>query len=164
MIVMIMGVAGSGKTTVGQALATATRWEFSDADWFHSAAAKKKMSQGEPLTDEDRAPWLQRLREAIAQWLQLEKNVIFACSGLKASYRQLLWVDDPRVKLVYLQGSYELIEQRLRDRIGHFLQADLLASQFDTLEAPTDPDTIYIDISQNLGAIVQQIIQHLHIN
>lgn len=163
MIVILMGVAGSGKTTIGQALAAATNWEFSDADWFHSSTAKEKMSRGEPLTDSDRQPWLQSLQQAIAQWLQVDKNVILACSALKVSYRQILCNDDPRVKLVYLQGNYELIEQRLRDRLGHFMKASLLPSQFDTLEAPTPTEAVYIDISQDLGAIVQQIRNFLNI-
>jgi gluconokinase len=157
MIIIIMGVAGSGKTTIGQAFAAAMEWEFSDADWFHSSTAKEKMSRAEPLTDTDRQPWLQSLQNAIAQWLQADKNVILACSALKASYRQILHVDDPRVKLVYLHGSYELIEQRLRDRLGHFMKANLLQSQFDTLEVPTPCEALYIDISQDLEAIVQEI-------
>jgi len=163
MIILLMGVAGSGKTTIGQALAAATGWEFSDADWFHSAAATEKMSRGEPLTDVYRLPWLQTLQTAIAQWLQADKNVILACSALKTSYRQILCIDDSRVKLVYLQGNYELIEQRLRDRLGHFMQVNLLQSQFDTLEAPTPAEAIYIDISQDLGAIVQQIRNYLNV-
>lgn len=119
------------------------------------------MNRGEPLTDTDRAPWLQTMREAIAQWLQADKNAILACSALKVSYRQILCYDDPRVKLVYLQGSYGLIEQRLRDRIGHFMKADLLQSQFETLEEPTAAEAIYIDISQNLEAIIQEIKDYL---
>jgi gluconokinase len=156
-----MGVAGSGKTSVGQALADATGWEFHDADSFHSAAAKEKMSRGESLSDTDRTPWLQTMGDAIAQWLQAEKNTILGCSALKASYRQILGTDDPRVKLVYLKGSYELIDQRLRDRIGHFMKVDLLQSQFNTLEEPTDAEAIYIDISQNLEAIVEEITNYL---
>lgn len=156
-----MGVAGSGKTSVGQALAAATGWEFHDADSFHSAAAKDKMGRGEPLTDTDRTPWLQTMEEAIAQWLQAEKNTILACSALKASYRQILYCDDPRVRLVYLQGSYELIDQRLSDRISHFMKPNLLQSQFDTLEEPTPAEAIYIDISQDLKAIVQEIQNYL---
>lgn len=163
MIILIMGVAGAGKTTIGQALAAATEWEFSDADWFHSAAAREKMSRGEPLTDADRQPWLQTIQTAIAQWLQADKNVILACSALKANYRQLLCSNDPRVKLVYLQGNYQLIEQRLRDRQDHFMKANLLQSQFDNLEAPTPTEAIYIDISQDLGAIVQQIRTSLNV-
>lgn len=156
-----MGVAGSGKTSVGQALADVTGWEFHDADSFHSVAAKDKMSRGEPLTDADRTPWLQTMGEAIAQWLQAEKNTILACSALKASYRQILSADDPRVKLVYLKGGYELIDQRLRDRISHFMKPNLLQSQFDTLEEPTPAEAIYIDISQDLEAIVQEIKNYL---
>ncbi|MBD2493402.1 gluconokinase [Nostoc sp. FACHB-280] len=163
MIILIMGVAGAGKTTIGQALVAATGWEFCDADWFHSTAAKTKMSRGEALTDVDRQPWLQSLQTAIAQWLQAEKNVILACSALKASYRDLLWNHDPRVKLVYLTGSYELIAERLRDRHSHFMPANLLQSQFDTLEAPTPQEAIYIDISQDLGAILPQIRNSLNV-
>ncbi|MBU7581407.1 MAG: gluconokinase [Nostoc sp. TH1S01] len=163
MIILIMGVAGAGKTTIGQALAAVTGWEFCDADWFHSIAAKTKMSRGEALTDVDRQPWLQSLQTAIAQWLAADKNVILACSALKASYRHILCGDDPRVKLVYLTGNYELIAQRLRDRHGHFMKANLLQSQFDTLEVPTPAEAVYIDISQDLGAIVQQIRNSLNI-
>ncbi|MBE9006907.1 gluconokinase [Fortiea sp. LEGE XX443] len=163
MIVILMGVAGSGKTTIGQALAATIEWEFCDADWFHSTTAKEKMNRGEPLTDVDRQPWLQSLQTAIAQWLQEKKNVILACSTLKASYRQILCNNDPQVKLVYLQGSYELIEQRLRDRLGHFMNANLLQSQFDTLEVPTAGEAIYIDISQDLEAIVQEIRNFLRV-
>lgn len=163
MIVILMGVAGSGKTTIGSALAAATAWEFSDADWFHSDTAKEKMNRGEALTDVDRLPWLQTLQTAIAQWLQTDKNVILACSALKASYRQFLGSDNPRVKLVYLVGSYELIEARLRDRLGHFMKANLLTSQFDALEAPTPDEALYIDIAQDLEAIVLQIRTCLHV-
>lgn len=162
MIVILMGVAGSGKTTIGITLATATGWEFSDADSFHSLAATEKMARGEPLTDADRIPWLQTMQKAIAQWLQDDKNVILACSALKSNYRQMLYYDHPRVILVYLKGSYELIYQRLRDRIGHFMKAELLQSQFETLEEPTPAEAIYIDISQDLAAIVQDIKNHLN--
>ncbi|NEU79525.1 gluconokinase [Nostoc sp. UIC 10630] len=161
MIVILMGVAGSGKTTIGQALADATGWEFSDADSFHSGAAKEKMAKGEPLTDIDRTPWLQIMQNSITQWLQEEKNVILACSALKASYRQMLYCDHPQVHLFYLKGSYELIEQRLHNRIGHFMKAGLLQSQFKTLEEPTQAEAIYIDISQNLEVIVQEIKNYL---
>ncbi|QXE23980.1 gluconokinase [Richelia sinica FACHB-800] len=158
-----MGVAGTGKTTVGQAFAAATGWEFHDADSFHSAVAKEKMSRGEALTDTDRIPWLQTMGERIAQCLQADESVILACSALKARYRQILYCNDPRVKLVYLQGSYELIEQRLCDRIDHFMKANLLQSQFDVLEAPTAEEAIYIDISQDVDVIVQEIKNYLRI-
>lgn len=156
-----MGVAGSGKSTVGQALAAATGWEFYDADSFHSAAAKEKMNRGEPLTDTDRVPWLNMMQEHITQWLQADKNAILACSALKASYRRILYCDNPQVKLVYLKGSYELIEQRLRARTNHFMNPNLLQSQFDILEEPTDAESIYIDISQDLETIVQEITKYL---
>jgi len=156
-----MGVSGSGKTTVGKALAAATGWEFNDADCFHSDAAKEKMSEGEPLTDTDRAPWLQRMGKVIAQWLQEDRNVILPCSALKASYRQILYCYHPQVNLVYLKGSYELIEERLYSRLDHFMKANLLHSQFSTLEEPISEEAIYIDISQNLEDIVQQIMDYL---
>jgi gluconokinase len=163
MIVILMGVAGSGKTTVGQALAAATGWEFSDADLFHSAAALEKMGRGEPLTEADRTPWLETMQNAIARWLQEDKNVILACSALKSSYRQILGGDDPRVKFIYLKGSYDLIQQRLRDRVGHFMKADLLPSQFDTLEEPTATQAFYVDISQSLEAIIHDITNFLNV-
>lgn len=163
MIVIVMGVAGSGKTTVGQALAAATGWEFSDADLFHSATALEKMARGESLTDEDRTPWLETMQDAIALWLKENKNIILACSALKASYRQILGGDDSRVKFIYLRGSYELIQQRLRDRIGHFMKADLLPSQFDTLEEPTATQAFYVDISQNLEKIIDDITTFINV-
>jgi gluconokinase len=163
MIVILMGVAGSGKTTVGQALAAVKGWEFSDADLFHSAAALEKMSRGEPLTDADRTPWLETMQNAIARWLQEDKNVILACSALKSTYRQILGGDDSRVKFIYLKGSYDLIQQRLRDRVGHFMKADLLPSQFDTLEEPNATQAFYVDISQNLEAIIHDITNFLNV-
>ena len=161
MIAIIMGVSGSGKSTVGQAVASAKGWEFYDADSFHSAAAKEKMSRGEALTDTDRTPWLNIMQEHITQWLQADKNAILACSALKASYRQILYCDDPRVKLVYLKGSHELIKQRLLKRPAHFMNPNLLQSQFDTLEEPTEDESIYIDISQDLEIIVLEIKKYL---
>ena len=164
MIVIIMGVAGSGKSTVGQALAAETGEEFYDADSFHSVAAKEKMNRGQPLTDTDRTPWLNMMQKHITQWLQADKNAILACSALKASYRQILYCDDPRVKLIYLKGSYELIEQRLRGRTGHFMNPNLLQSQFDILEEPTEEESLYIDISQDLETIIQKIKNYLHLH
>jgi len=161
MIVILMGVSGSGKTTVGKAIASAMEWEFSDADCFHSDAAKEKMSRGEPLTDTDRAPWLQQIGESIAQWLQEDRNVILSCSALKASYRQVLFCYHPQVHLVYLKGSYKLIEERLHNRLDHFMKADLLHSQFSTLEEPSQAEAIYIDISQDLEQIVREIRNYL---
>ncbi|MGC2110034.1 MAG: gluconokinase [Candidatus Korobacteraceae bacterium] len=135
MILVIMGVAGIGKTTVGQALAHDLHWRFVDADTYHSAANVAKMHAGIPLTDADREPWLASLHEAIVGWLARDENVVLACSALKASYRSDLVVS-PEVKLVYLRGELELVASRLAARQGHYMNPDLLQSQFDALEEP----------------------------
>ncbi|MGB7555746.1 MAG: gluconokinase, partial [Candidatus Korobacteraceae bacterium] len=141
MIIILMGVSGVGKTTIGKALAQELHWRFAEGDDFHSAANIAKMHAGIPLTDEDRAPWLQSLRSAITRWLAAGENVVLACSALKASYRETLQVA-PEVKFVYLRGSFELIAQRLASRHGHYMNPHLLRSQFDTLEEPIDTVTI----------------------
>jgi gluconokinase len=163
MIVILMGVSGSGKTTIGQAFATTFSWVFQDADSFHSAEAKAKMRQGIPLTDAERQPWLETLQNAIAQWIDDETNVVLACSALKSQYREILRCDRPQVKLIYLQGSYDLIAQRLRDRQGHFMKVDLLKSQFATLEEPSLTEAVYVDISKDLTTIIQAIKQGIGI-
>jgi gluconokinase len=161
MIILLMGVAGSGKTTIGQKVATRMGWEFSDADSFHSEAAVAKMGRGEPLTDDDRAPWLELLRHTIESWLAAEQNVVLACSALKIRYRQVLQCDDPSVKLVYLKGSYDLLAERLRDRSNHFMKVELLNSQLTILEEPSPAEALHVDISQNEESIVQQIYNYL---
>jgi len=154
MIILIMGVAGAGKTTVGRALAERLHWRFVDADDYHSQANVAKMHAGIPLTDEDRAPWLQSLRGAILAWLKAGENVLLACSALKASYRDVLVVS-PDVKLVYLQISMELAAERLAARHGHYMNPHLIRSQFETLEEPHDAVTI--DASQPTESIVAGI-------
>ncbi len=149
-----MGVSGVGKTTVGQALAEQLGWRFADADRFHSAANVAKMRAGIPLDDADRAPWLQSLHDAIAGWLAAAESVVLACSALKAAYRRELLVG-PEVKLVYLHGDVSLIAQRLGERHGHYMNPELLRSQFDTLEAPTD--AISLDVSEQVPEIVATI-------
>ena len=155
MIILIMGVSGSGKTTVGKLLADSLQWEFSDADAFHSPENVEKMRQGIPLSEADRKPWLQDLQTTIQQWLQENKNVVLACSALKDSYRQFLLVDRDRIKLVYLKGSYELIQKRLQERHNHYMSEKLLDSQFDTLEEPLD--AISIDVAASPQVIVKNI-------
>ncbi|MGB8770905.1 MAG: gluconokinase [Candidatus Korobacteraceae bacterium] len=154
MIIILMGVSGVGKTTIGRALAEELHWRFAEGDDFHSAANIAKMHAGTPLTDEDRAPWLQSLRDAITGWLASGENVVLACSALKASYRETLRVSS-EVKFVYLHASFELIAQRLALRKGHYMNADLLRSQFDTLEEPKDVPTI--DASLPVKQIVNEI-------
>lgn len=155
MIILILGVSGSGKTTIGQQLAATLHWQFQDADDFHPAANIEKMRHGIPLTDGDRAPWLLALQQAITLWLQTNTNTVLACSALKARYRQQLIQSSMQVKQVYLKGSFALIQQRLQQRQGHYMRADLLQSQFDTLEEPED--ALWIDIDQSSAAIVAQI-------
>lgn len=137
MILLIMGVTAAGKTTVGRALAEQLHWRFADADDYHSAANIAKMRAGIPLTDEDRAPWLQSLRTAILQWIAAGENAVLACSALKASYRDILLVS-PEVKLVYLRITEQLAAARLARRRGHYMNPMLLRSQFQTLEEPHD--------------------------
>lgn len=136
MVILLMGVSGAGKTTVGQLLASRLGWEFADADDFHSASHVEKMRSGVPLTDADRAPWLESLRELIAAHVEAGKNLVLACSALKRSYREELKISSD-VKLVYLQVKEEVLHQRLRERIGHFMTERMLDSQLRTLEEPT---------------------------
>jgi len=154
MVVILMGVTGSGKTTVGLALAESLRWQFVDADNFHPSSNMAKMRAGVPLDDADRAPWLASLCDAIVGWLQTGANVVLACSALKQAYRRKLLVG-AEVKLVYLRGNPDLISQRLSQRHGHYMDPNLLASQFATLEEPEE--TIAVDIDADVPEIVAAI-------
>jgi gluconokinase len=143
MIVIIMGVVGAGKTTVGKLLASQLGWEFADADDFHPQSNVEKIRHGVALTDEDREPWLDHLREAMVRWLAAGKSVVLACSALKRSYRAKLLLD-PQVRLVYLKGGAALIADRLRSRHGHFAGESILASQLADLEEPEAAITVSI--------------------
>jgi gluconokinase len=157
-IVIVMGVTGAGKTTIGSLLATELGWEFADADSFHSAANKEKMSRGIPLDDADREPWLEAIRAALLQWSSAHQNVVLACSALKSSYRERLEIG-PEVKFVYLKGSYETIYQRLLSRHGHFATEKILSSQFEALEEPED--AIVVDVGKTPEEIVREIRDRL---
>ncbi|MEG4997987.1 gluconokinase [Microcoleus sp. B4-D4] len=159
MIVIVMGVSGSGKTTVGKLLAQSLNWDFSDADDFHSPANIEKMSLGIPLEDADRLPWLLHLQATMDRWLLENKNVVLACSALKASYREILCRDQQQMKIVYLKASFELLTARLKTRENHYMKADLLSSQCATLEEPET--AIIIDASQPLEVMVRQIENYL---
>jgi gluconokinase len=136
-----MGVAASGKTTVGRALARRLGWRFLDADDYHSKASREKMHAGLPLTDRDRRPWLNRLHAALAEAVAANRPVVLACSALTEQYRRTLIGDLPEVRLVYLRITPELAQQRIGAR-KHFFNPGLLANQFETLEEPADAITI----------------------
>ncbi len=160
MIVIVMGVVGAGKTTVGRLLAAQLGWEFADADDYHSTDNIEKIRHGVPLDDGDRSPWLGRLRTVIANWSSQGRSGVLACSALKRSYRDELRIG-PEVQFVYLHGSAELIEQRLRARQGHFAGDQILASQFADLEEPET--AITINIAQPPGQIVAEIREKLRL-
>ena len=157
MIIIVFGVSGAGKTTVGKLLARESGWHFVEADDFHSAANIEKMRSGRPLTDEDRWPWLERLREEIKRMVATSKNAVVACSALKRAYRDRLRVSD-EVKFVFLRGDYALVEKQLRSRRGHFMNAALLGSQFDDLEEPqADEHALTVALGRMPEEIVEEI-------
>lgn len=150
-----MGVSGSGKTTVGQRLAVKLGAKFLDADDFHPAANVEKMRNGIALTDADRAPWLASLAETLKE----TPSFVLACSALKAGYREVLQDAVPDMRVVWLDGTAELIRQRLGARAGHFMSPTLLESQFATLEIPDD--AIRLDIDAPVETLVARIYQQL---
>jgi gluconokinase len=161
MVVILFGVTGAGKTVVGQLLAGELGWRFYDADDYHSAASVEKMRTGVPLDDGDRQPWLERLRARIEECLAAGENAVLACSALKGAYRDYLTVDG-RVKLVHLSGDFDLIAARLRARRGHYMNPDLLRSQFETLEPP-DGDALVVDVQATPPEIVRTIRESLRL-
>ena len=152
---MVMGVAGSGKTTIGEALARELDWRYLDADDYHPAANVAKMAAGTPLQDADRWPWLDRLNAV----LRLEKEAVLACSALKESYRQRLTARLQRFRIVYLRGSFELLSQRAAERKHRFMPSSLLQSQFDSLEPPAG--AIEVDVAQPVDDCVRRILAAL---
>lgn len=156
MVLVIMGVSGSGKTSVGKLLCEKLGWKYFEGDEYHPKENIEKMSQGFPLNDDDRKPWLLKLRSLIEESLMQEKNIILTCSGLKESYRKILKVNND-VKFIYLKGSYELIESRMKLRKDHFMKPGMLSSQFEALQEPTD--AMVINIDQELNKIVGEIVQ-----
>jgi gluconokinase len=155
MIVIVMGVTGSGKTTVGTRLAHELGWTFHDADDFHPPANVEKMRAGIALTDADREPWLQAIRRCIDRTVESGASAVFGCSALKAAYRSTLADGRPEVRFVHLCGPEPLIAERLRRRVGHFMNPRLLDSQFETLEPPAD--AIEVEVALPLAAQVRAI-------
>lgn len=159
MVVIVMGVTGCGKTTVGSRLAADLGWTFEDADAFHPPANIAKMSRGIPLDDADRAPWLAAIRARAERALASGESLVIGCSALKAAYRRVLSEGLPGVRFVYLRGDEPLLAERLRNRLGHFMDPNLLPSQLATLEEPQD--AIRIEIALPLAAQVRRIREEL---
>lgn len=157
MIVVVMGVSGSGKTTIGKLLAERMGWIFADADDFFSAASKQKMAEGHPLTDQDRAPWLQTLNGLLRRWDREGKNGVLACSALKTQYHETLEAGIPltHIQFIFLDGPKELIAKRLATRKHEYMNPMLLDSQLATLERPTDAFRIVNDRPP------EEIVNHL---
>ena len=156
---IVMGVSGCGKSSVGGALAQSLRWDFYDADDFHPPANVAKMASGTPLDDSDRAPWLASLNELISSSLKADKPGVLACSALKERYRQKLMNGNDGVQIVYLKGSYDLIWSRMEKRTDHYMKPHMLKSQFETLEEPKN--AITVDVSMSLDEIAQDILKHM---
>ena len=160
-ILVIMGVSGSGKTTIGQLLSAELICSFIDGDDFHPPVNIKKMSSGEALTDEDRWPWLEILTDKIQGYIQQKQSMVLACSALKKSYREILCVERELVQFIYLKGNYATIVRRMQSRENHFMTKSLLQSQFATLEEPED--AIVVDISPSPSEILKSIRGLLHL-
>jgi gluconokinase len=155
--IILMGVAGCGKTTVGKALAERLGWSFFDADDFHLPENIARMAKGIPLTDADRTPWLAALHDMISSCLKEGQPGVLACSALKAQYREVLLKDNPGGQFVYLKGNYDLIWRRMTARENHYMQPEMLKSQFETLDEPADGLTI--DAALPVNEIVDKILQ-----
>jgi len=159
---IVMGVSGSGKTTIGERLAARIGWRYEDADTFHPAANVAKMSAGQPLTDDDRWPWLRAIADEIDRAVAAGERVVIGCSALRRVYRDVLVHGRPDIRIVYLEGTQALIADRLGSRKGHFMPPGLLTSQFKTLEPPTpDEHAVTVSIDAPAEIIVDNILRQL---
>jgi gluconokinase len=159
--IVVMGVSGSGKSTVGEKLAARASLEFHDADQFHPPANIEKMSKGIPLDDEDRIPWLQGMSDFIHAKSAEGHVPVLACSALKKSYRDILRGGKNHITFIYLAGDFDLIEERMNARKDHFMPPGLLKSQFETLEEPDRQEAIRIDVSPDPDDIVESVVKEL---
>jgi gluconokinase len=159
MIVVLMGVTGSGKSSVGHLLSIITGWQFADGDDYHSTENKQKMHSGIPLTDEDRGPWLACLHDLLLDWKEKGQNGILACSALKESYRKILSTGNSDIRFVFLDVPRDVLEQHLRGRKDHFMNPGLLDSQLATLEIPYD--ALRIPATDSTEETVDLILRHL---
>jgi gluconokinase len=158
MIIIVMGVSGCGKTTIGQQLADRLGWPFFDGDAFHPPANIDKMSRGIPLNDDDRSGWLAAIADRMRELIAANESGVFACSALKEKYREQLRINN-QIQFVYLRGTYDLIWSRMQQRPGHYMKPNMLASQFEALEEPREALTL--EIGQPPGQIIERVIQTL---
>ncbi|MGF1750713.1 MULTISPECIES: gluconokinase [Vibrio] len=160
--IIVMGVTACGKSTVGAQLAERLNRKFIDGDDLHPKSNIEKMSQGCPLTDEDRAPWLERIHDAAYSLEQNNEHAVIVCSALKQSYREIIRGDNHNVTFLFLDGHQELILQRMRQRDGHFMKENMISSQFDILERPeSEPQTLTINIDGSVCDIVERSVAAL---
>jgi gluconokinase len=159
MIIVVIGVSGSGKTTIGELLANQLGWRFYEGDEYHSQENIEKLTSGIPLTDDDRAPWLRRLRNVMEECRSAGADAVIACSALRQSYRTYLSEEGSDVRFVYLKGDYGVIRERIIRRRGHFMKNNLLKSQFSVLEEPTD--AIVAHVAEEPRSIVTKIMGEL---
>lgn len=160
--IVVMGVSGSGKTSVGEALAARLGWQFYDADNFHPEENVAKMAQGTPLNDDDRAPWLKRLHDLIHDHLTQGKPGILACSALKRRYRDVLRADNSGLAFFYLHSEFDPLRERMESRIGHYMKAGMLQSQFDALEEPGTDEAVRLDGSKPIENLTEEILHEIH--
>jgi carbohydrate kinase (thermoresistant glucokinase family) len=161
MVIVVMGVSGSGKTVVGDALAKRLNWVLEDADNWHPPSNVAKMHNGDALTDEDRRPWLRAMNRAVRTWIADKRDVVLACSALRQWHRNALREGVPElesIRFVYLKGAYKDIDRRLRVRVGHFMPQSLLRSQFAILEEPDSSQALVVDASLSVAMIVDAIV------
>ncbi len=160
-VIVIMGVAGSGKTTIGELLAERHDGSFFDADDFHPVANVEKMSGGTPLNDDDRLPWLQRLRREVIDAAPAGQLTLLACSALKQTYREILGLGQGDVRTVFLHGQASTLTERLISRGGHYMKPEMLSSQLETLETPAPDEALHIPISLTPVQIAELIEEKL---